>query len=279
MRVSAASIICALSLSGGVAFADINFDGGNGVTGPNSLNDNIWAINDDWFVSVGSDLDNQNLIDFEVSSGNNLIGTNTSVGNFWGGDIGGNIDVINPDFGMNYDLDFISAWNSDFQITAFNNLTGPFSENINEIDIDRDVNVDLDNDVNIDNDLNYAFNTGNNLIDSNTCVGDVNTGDVIIDGNVENQAGGFFDGMDFNIPMNDADIDLSNDTTGPNSINDNLVNIDSNYNLDLNNNVNIENDINVAGNTGNNTFGNNTCLGDIQTGSVRLNFNILNSTN
>lgn len=78
---------------------------------------------------------------------------------------------------------------------------------------------------------------------------------------------------------NSNTIDSSNNSTGSNSENLNETEIENQTDITQNNNSAIDNNIDFKANTGKNTFGNNTAIGNIKTGSIEILSNIINFTN
>lgn len=279
MRIAAGLMTLVITIGAGTAFAHINIDGCNDTTGPNSENENEWDINDDFDIDIENLAEANNDIWFDVNSGYNDIFNNTEVCDVLTGDILGDFQIINDLNSGDMDLDFIEF--GDIDISLGNSLTGPFSDNSNEVNIDRDFDIDVDNIADIDNDLNYDLNTGNNDISNNTSVGFVETGDIEVKTKIENigncGAGGCID-----LPVfgnTDIDANFSNELTGPNSENENTLNIDTDFDFDLENNVDINNNIDFNANTGNNDIGCNTVVDGIRTGDIKVRFDILNSAN
>lgn len=164
---------------------------------------------------------------------------------------------------------------ASIDIGGGNECTGPNSENENIYDIGGSLDFRIDNRSEVNNELDYSLNSGRNLVKNNTCVGDISWGDVSGDIEVINDLS--WEDMDIDFEeAGDIDVDLVNDTTGPNSINTNEVNIDNSSNIDITNDVVFNNEVNLRANTGRNTISRNTCVGDIIGGDIDIDATIEN---
>lgn len=164
---------------------------------------------------------------------------------------------------------------ASIDIGGGNECTGPNSENENIYDIGGSLDFRIDNSSEVNNELDYSLNSGRNNVKNNTCVGDISWGDVSGDIEVINDLN--WDDMDIEFEeVGDIDVDLINDTTGPNSVNVNEVNIDHHANIDIRNDVVFDNDVDLRANTGRNTISNNTCVGDVVGGDIDVDATIEN---
>lgn len=271
-------LIFALVAGAGFARASVDIGGGNDTTGPNSENENSWDIDHEVEFEIENDVmvDNENC--FEVDTGNNSVSDNTEVEDISTGDIWGEI-VVENDFGGD-DIELMSFDPFDVDVDLENDTTGPNSENINDFDLDISHDIDISNNADIDNNLNLWANTGNNEVEHNTIVGDVDTGDVRFDIETKNIANSSMGSIDLG-DINEFSVsgDLKNELTGPCSSNKNEVEIDSDFNLDISNDVEIDNNTRINVNTGNNEIEDNTIVGDVSTGGVRIDSTTINMAN
>ena len=262
----------------GVASASIDIGGTNDTTGPNSENENTWEIDDEFDLEVRNEADVDFDLDIEVATGDTDVESNTTVEDFTTGDIMGEIDVANWLNTGDIELGSMELGDGDF--TFVNDTTGPWSSNENKAEIDLSLDIEISNDADVDNDLDLDVETGDNDVKNNTVVGDVETGDILFDISLDNR-----------LNTGAGDLDLSdlggtsiggtfrNDTTGPNSENENKLEVDSSLDIDVKNEAKIENDVEIKASTGGNDVGNNTVVGDISTGGVRIDYSSTNVAN
>lgn len=272
--------MAALALSAGSAFASVHVGGGNGTTGPNSENINTVDYDSDSSIEISNDARSDYDFELEVETGDNDFCENTEIDNIDTGDVEGDISIVNK---LNLgDIDLGGSWD-DWGLTSVdfeNGLTGPESVNENEVDIDMDRSLEIENRADIDNDLDIDASTGNNHISHNTVVGDYHGGSVDISGTVENQANWGAGNIDLgNTGMGSINADFENHITGPNSENSNELDIDSDLDVSIENHADIDNDLDFEANTGDNTVGHNTVVGDISTGDVSIDFSVMNMAN
>lgn len=275
-RIAAVSTAFVFAVGSGGALASVSVGGSNDTTGPNSENENEWEIDADYDLDIDNDADLESEFELDINSGSNRISHNTEVDDILTGDIEGDISVENE--ANMADVEIGSADVGDVEVDVENDTTGPYSENENEVEISMDREIDIDNDADVENELELDANTGRNRIRSNTVVGDVETGGISLS-------------ADFSSMLNQGDIDLgglgemdieanmSNHLTGPNSENENKLEIDADVDVDIDNDADIENEFEVDANTGHNYIGSNTCVGNVETGSINLNFSVVNSAN
>ncbi|MEK9156133.1 MAG: hypothetical protein AAB360_02410 [Patescibacteria group bacterium] len=167
-----------------------------------------------------------------------------------------------------YDSGYDSGYGSEIDITGSNDTTGYNSENKNIWDLDFKTDIDVENKADVDNIIDQWLNTGKNLLDCNTDAGSLTTGDITGTFDVVNElnvGGVSFDGYGYG---GDPEITLSNYLTGYNSVNKNLVDVDSDLDVDIDNHAYVDNDIDFDLNTGKNDVTKNTVGGDVETGSI-----------
>lgn len=277
LRVLAAIAAVVLLSGAGSAWADVDVSGENNTTGSNSTNDNTYDITDDVDLDIDNDADADNDANVTVDTGNNDVLDNTTVEDIMGGDIDVQGEFVNELNSEEMDLSMSSF--GDVSADFTNDTTGSGSDNTNDLNVDRNLDVDVDNDADIDNDITADLNSGGNAVRDNTTVGDIETGDIEFEVNVENMANqnGSLELPDFG--SMDVDGDFTNDTTGSNSSNSNTVNVSHDVDIDVDNDADVDNNLNVTGDSGNNNVRRNTTVGDISTGSQSYNFTFTNILN
>jgi hypothetical protein len=279
-KITFLSAAVALAAGAGLTFASFDITGGNCTTGPNSLNRNVWDVVETTDVVLNNDVTADNIFDLTANTGRNTIDLNTLAGDVMTGDVEGDIDLEN-DFSLPQ-VDFVgfSSSNDDsFDLT--NELTGPNSENRNRVTVTRDSQLRVNNTADFTNDIIVNANTGVNTVSDNTEVGDVRTGDVDITGRVENSAdfGSNFDVADLSFGSGEVNADLSNEITGPNSVNTNVLDVTETTDTRINNTATVDNVIDLTANTGRNDITDNTVVCDVETGSVNFDFQVVNNIN
>jgi hypothetical protein len=270
--------------SGILGAGSVDVSATNHLTGPNSENINKVELGNH-HSSGDIDIDNNahlnNDVDLSVETGKNDIDCNTVVGDISTGDANADISVEstigNGGFDMgSYDPGSISV---DFA----NELTGPNSDNHNTVNVDSGFgrSVDVDNHATVNNDLDLSANTGHNKIKNNTKVGDVSTGSIDLSGTVKNVVNSGSMDLGGLLSQPSVTADFTNDTTGPCSDNTNILNVGSGSGHDVNidNSATIHNDLNVKADTGHNSVGNNTVVGDVSTGNVSVGYTVMNTAN
>lgn len=271
-------MVVALGFSAGFAKADVVIGGGNGTTGAGTDNQNTWDISHSATVDINNNANASNSQEFSVMTGHTSLKDNTKVSDLFTGNITG--DIQNDNHLNNGDIQLMSMDPGNVSFIFGNGTTGAFSENTNTANIDVSNNVDLSNTANIGNTLGLDANTGHNHIYDNTLVGDVNTGNIHFSASSNNSANTNAGSIDlagmggFNVSGN-----LTNNLTGFQSTNTNTVNVDANSSIDVNNNANINNTTSIDANSGDNSIGHNTVVGDISTGSVSINVSSTNVAN
>ncbi len=160
-----------------------------------------------------------------------------------------------------------------------NDTTGPNSENHNSWEIEYEAEVEIHNSSNADNDVAISVDSGSNKIEKNTEVADITTGDIEGDISFENELNDMAISFSDDDYFGDVDIDLANDTTGPESENHNRVEISYERELNIRNHADIDNKIELAAASGGNTVKNNTVVGDITTGDINITSDVKNTTN
>ncbi|MFA7254240.1 MAG: hypothetical protein WC107_06855 [Patescibacteria group bacterium] len=264
----------ALTAGAGMAYAQTDVTGFNTTTGPFSDNSSIFTTNRVWDVAVLNDQAIARSFGVDVTSGNNAVAENTTVA----GELTGDVDVAimgDRGFGMGL-FPFVNlnpmTNGSSVSVTGGNGLTGPNSLNENQVNASQFAALNLVNSSSIANTVNFVANTGNNITSSNTTVGPVISGDVTATADFSNRLNSVsgLNTLDLGMPDNSVDARFSNNITGPNSLNQNIVNADSTFTADITNTNTVSNDFQFQVDTGRNEVSNNTSVGTVRTGSVRI---------
>lgn len=261
-----------------VMAAEVDVEATNEETGAESTNENTVTHDNSGDIDVDNDGDVENIADADVTTGDNEQNMNTTGGDLDTGAVDATTDwetVVNEGFGFcgcpfGDDDTMIDA---DFT----NETTGYDSNNENLLEVLNDGDKTVDNLADILNELFLDANTGDNEQNMNTTAGDLDTGDVSGTfgiANWANTAGGDSNGGGL-----DVDVTSTNDTTGADSDNTNTVTIDNSGEKTVENDADIDNDINVDANTGGNTQNSNTTAGDLETGNVDVDTEIVNVAN
>lgn len=277
LRATVLSSAVVLTLGGGAALASVDLSGSNDTTGPNSENENEWEVESDVDIEVDNNVDSDFDIYADVHTGHNDFEHNTEIGDIETGSVMGEVVVENELNSSSWDWELPEV--GDVDIEFGNSITGPYSENQNKVDIDWDADIDVDNCAEIDNDFHIYPTTGKNNVEHNTVVGDVRTGDIEMNGSVKNMVNS--NGAEMILPSmgSNVSIEMSNDTTGPNSENENEVDIDSDLDIDISNRADIDNHIRLEADSGTNDVEHNTVVGDIRTGDISFDWSVVNKAN
>ena len=159
-----------------------------------------------------------------------------------------------------------------------NDTTGSNSDNTNKVDQVGSFSFTVSNNGSAENNIDLNLNTGDNSISNNTEVGDITTGDVSVDANVENS----INQGEVTIPdMGNGltSVTSENSLTGANSENENKINIDYSTDIKIENISSAKNDFDLDLNTGRNQISGNTVVGDITTGSIKVSIGLINNLN
>ncbi|MBI4032457.1 hypothetical protein HY374_01995 [Candidatus Berkelbacteria bacterium] len=278
MRVLAAVAAVALMGGAGSAWADIDLEGSNDTTGFDSTNENTYTIDDTVDLDLVNDATADNLVDLTVDSGGNDVNENTTVGDVEGGDIDIEGEFVTELNNAELELDDMEL--GDVSADFSNDTTGADSTNENTLDLTRDLDVDITNDAEITNDFTMDITTGGNDTNRNTTVGDVSTGDVDMNIEVENAANQSMADMTWpSMGSSDVDADFSNETTGADSTNTNTATITDTRTVTVTNTATVDNDLDLTVDSGGNDTNRNTTVGDVSTGDVSIDFSFTNVLN
>lgn len=267
--VLAVSAVIALS-GAGTAFAHVDVDGHNIETGPNSINRNDYTINDTVDVDLVNVASDTTSVDVNANSGDNVVASNTTVEDGLDtGDIEGELGFsshLNASGSTGIAGSIMPMHGS---VTSESRRTGPNSDNRNTTNITRTIDVDVTNSATVDRDVTIRSNSGRNRVTNNTTVGQVSTGDtsVAIESEVHaNTNNASIDLSDLTDTHTDAT--MSNEESGPNSINRNVLNSTSDVNMTVTNVATVNEDYTVRTDSGNNIIRNNTTVDGVSTGDI-----------
>lgn len=248
----------------------------NDTTGADSDNKNDLDVDHDIDIDIDNVAHIFNKLDFDANTGHNDQNKNTTAGDLNTGDI--SLDSVISNW-ANSDSGLAAAQglSTTVAVAAENHLTGFNSDNDNLVDVDNDFDLDVDNDAHIKNKIYVDANTGYNDQNKNTQGGSLTTGNIGVATDIANVAnsGGSIVAM----PSLSVSADLVNDTTGADSDNKNDVDVDADVDVDVDNHAHVENKLDVDADTGHNDQNKNTQGGDVSTGSVSVEFNVVNEVN
>lgn len=269
----------------------------NDTTGANSSNANtVNGTNVVHFITTNT-ADIGNDVNLFADTGKNSVTENTSLGDFMTGSIDMALNLVNlinlqlPNLLLNLDIWSIFGDQTGDLVMPTNSNTGSNSSNTNTVNTTNVANLGITQNADIANNFDIATNTGGNQLDSNSVVGNVETGSVNVKGGVTNIANsgqpilylinvmGKWLGEAIMPGVGVMVSELGNVDTGANSDNSNTVNQVNVADTTLNQNANVGNNIKMDLNTGNNTVARNTKVGNIQTGSIDVMANIVNFVN
>lgn len=178
--------------------------------------------------------------------------------------------------------------------TATNSTTGADSTNTNSATTERTLTDEQTNTAAITNSVNLDLSSGANEVSQNTSVGNVSTGDISGSVNLINVANSqFADGSSVGVGsvnnLGNGTLELaagetrtslaSNDQTGAESENTNLISGTDAIQIVRNNTATVDNEVVINANTGENVVSENTGVGDVTTGDIELAVNLINLMN
>lgn len=274
----------------------IDISGSNQVTGPGSENSNIFGNNNIVAIFQNNDASAENNINIDAITGNNTIENNTYVGDLTTGDINLGVNLVNilnvyrPDLALTVDVwNILGDVNGD--ITFANNTTGNGSNNQNNYDGNQDIDISNIQNSDTDNLFSFDLNTGENEIGVNTATGNIATGSVDARTNIANISNvgtpmyyllnvyGEWDGDYGGLDPSRVIVNVINADTGPDSNNQNNIIDNKDVDVSMINNASASNNITVHADTGHNRANNNTVLGNITTGDIKISENVVNILN
>lgn len=248
---------------------DVKADFSNKLTGYDSKNKNLLVVKDEGNTTLNNAASILNSLGLYANTGYNDQNMNTTAGDLMTGDV--DVDAIISNWANSVAGDSDSSKGTSVEVDASNEETGADSYNSNKVIVKNEGNTTLNNAANINNSINVKANTGGNDQNKNTTAGDIKTGDVEVKTdilNVANTGSCCPSGGDTEVKA-----DLSNKTTGYDSKNTNEVVVKDEGNTTVNNSANVSNNLEVEANTGKNEQEKNTSGGDVETGSVSVEFN------
>lgn len=271
---------------------------GNLQTGAQSLNQNEYT--DDNLVRV---LDEEriginNNFEYTANTGLNELDRNTVAGNLHTGDINLGVNLVNlsnlnrPDLQLTVDVWTLYTTNPDSVIDLSNAVTGINSGNQNELNQSNLNDIQVTRQADVSNQIKVIGNTGENVFSENTVAGDLTTGQTKVEGNVVDIANtaepmfylvnvfGEWDGEITGIDQNNYLINrMGNQLTGADSQNNNSFNQNSSTQMQLVGEAKVDNSITIKANTGRNQLSQNTQVGNVETGSIKVMANVVNVLN
>lgn len=217
-------------------------------------------------------------------------------------DYSGNIDLaqLSPQV-INAILTYYVG--SIFDIIAGNSNTGPESNNNASGSAANDTAIKSNQNAAINNNITIVGDTGRNTVDGNTTAGDLTTGNIDLALNLVNIINSIlsvpvldiamlniFGNLVGNIFLPDwlvgggtgavtPQASASNSTTGPESLNSADASATNNLSVNAVQNGTINNEVDFNANTGYNTVGRNTTVGNVTTGSVNAQLSITDVLN
>lgn len=160
----------------------------NGTTGANSENSNVLTVDTNRVTTIDNHASLHNSIGVDVSTGHNDINNNTTVGPVSLGGAAVSLSLVNGANSGAAALMPVSAAPSVVNVSGGNSTTGASSENSNTTTVSNNAVTSIDNTAHIDNHAHIDVGTGGNDINSNTTVGPVSTGDVLVNLSFVNSA-------------------------------------------------------------------------------------------
>jgi hypothetical protein len=281
MRLIAATSAVLLATSAGSTFAHASVDvsGENEGTGAYSANTTDVNVEHNTDLDIKNSDDVKNDLKGDFNTGWNDISFNTLVEDGTTGDIDVNVDVSNDSEGDSLGSigDLLAA--SDVSVDFVNRITGAYSDNENNANVEKNTDVNISNKSNVKNKLDIDANTGRNEAIGNTEFGGGTTGDIDVSADISNNTGGSSLGLG-NLDLGGGSVDISggNSITGYSSTNENNVNVEENTDVNIKNDSKIDNKVKLDLNTGGNTTNYNTMSGGNSTGSISADLSLSNTT-
>ncbi|MDP3997596.1 MAG: hypothetical protein Q8P73_03800 [bacterium] len=311
-----------------VAGLDVVAD--NSQTGEGSTNDIDIDVQDRETTTINNDADVSTVVNAEAITGQNEANDNTGGAQVVTGDasvLASNITLANTTIeGGNWALVVVNALNGWLgfllgdqgqvrqlsqeetinEIEASNNNTGSNSDNVIDIDLERERTTTVDNKAEITNEVNAQAITGQNEASDNTGQGRIDTGNANIEATAVNIANTTVkDGSLFIAVVNifgdwlgdlfyggqklaydsgaaaglSANVEANNSQTGSGSANNIDVNVESSQETHIDNQADVETILNANVDTGNNKASRNTLGALIGTGTGQLALNSRTAAN
>jgi len=274
-------------------------------TGSNSSNSNGVSHDNSTTATGNNTATIHNSVTAAANTGANTESQNTKAGNLSTGDINGVVNVVNVGNstfapGSTVGTQSVNGGNSGQinldpstqrsalpSVSATNGTTGANSENSNQVSGNSVTHILQNNDATANNAIAIQANTGNNLIAQNTQAGDLKTGNVNLAINLVNLLNVTDPNLQLQLDLYSVDttnpdaiiVVPSNSNTGAHSSNSNAVSSNDNRSVQVQQNADTSNVIAVQANTGNNTVSRNSQSGDVATGKVDVQGNVVNLAN
>jgi hypothetical protein len=162
--------------------------------------------------------------------------------------------------------------------TASNTQTGPDSKNEANVSQTNNISIKISNDASISYNINLDLNTGNNTVSNNTTAGDLTTGDITAKIVLKDEIiqSGLADCKCLDGLLGDlGHASASNENTGPKSKNEAKVTRKNNLKVDVKNDADVDYKFDITANTGGNKVTNNTTAGDLKTGNITIDIDLI----
>jgi len=275
LKLLAPIALVTLALGTGLAYASVNTDSTNSLTGPFSDNQSIIDTSKLFDFQLNNLASIDRSASADINTGGNDTSTNTTLAGVRTGDV--NVDFTHRnDLAGNLIVPTMTGLGNVATLDR-NLLTGPNSINENIVNADQSINLDITNNSRVTDSVALDLNTGNNEVSTNTTVGNVTTGDITGAVRFDNVGSRMVSFLNLgNAGNSDVTASLGNGTTGPNSVNENDLSANSTVNVAIENQTDVVNAFAATAQTGNNEVSTNTTVGNVRTGNVRIN---LDSTN
>jgi len=259
----------------GLAGATATGTAGNDTTGADSNNKVSIDVEQGTYVGQYNSGMVVNEITLNANTGRNKANKNTGEGDVTTGDVSTGVGISNS---LNRNVaDIDNCGGCDLDLNVSNMKTGADSRNGAEINVAKTSRIDQTNTANIVNNVKQNLNTGDNMANKNTGIGDVSTGDVESYSVVANQANENV--ANTGTGSGTAVLTATNDTTGADSKNKVEVNVALTNWMVQNNRANVVNNALINANTGRNEANKNTGEGSVKTGDVGTGIGFDTSTN
>lgn len=264
---------------GGDEDQDVRADFLNRLTGYDSRNINTLDVDNNGDVRVRNTADILNRLSLDADTGDNEQNMNTTAGDLTSGDVTAEFGISN--WANTSEGSSSNGGSTSVDVTAENDTTGAESTNRNTVRVNNASEKRLTNRADIRNRINVDADTGDNEQNKNTTAGSLTSGSVDVETDIVNVAN---TGECCPSGGNNSSVsaDLSNDTTGYDSTNENRVTVNNSGDKTVTNNADVDNDLNVDADTGDNEQNQNTSGGDVTSGDVSVSFTsttVVNSSN
>lgn len=251
----------------------LSIDADNKTTGYSSLNTVDIHTKSKAIVDVVREVLIDNTVLVDAKTGDNTANKNTGDAEVHGGEVRGSLTITNitPASGGGV----IKVGTGGAEIDAGNQETGAQSLNAIDINAHRKVDVDVAETTVVSNTILQDISTGGNQADKNTGDASVESGDINSHTTITNTSTSAAPVVvDAGDPVK---ISADNKTTGYSS--DNQINIDQHEStiVDVDRTTVTSNNLSVSANTGGNSANKNTGDGTARSGSVDIDFRVINS--